>query len=118
MLALTFTCIYVGGGDFMLHMLSDDGKVLSASAEFKWWATAIPVAGFAAFTWDGIFVGATMTRAMLLSMSIAMAAFFISLHFTFPSMKNDGLWLSFLLYLLTRGIILTAIYLRKKDRSF
>lgn len=118
MLALTFTCIYVVGGDFMLHLLSDDGNVLSASAEFKWWATAIPVAGFAAFTWDGIFVGATMTRSMLLSMSASMAVFFISLHFAFPSMKNDGLWLSFLLYLLTRGIILTIIYLRKRDYRF
>ncbi|WP_286330422.1 hypothetical protein [Duncaniella freteri] len=43
---------------------------------------------------------------MLLSLAIATAIYFILYFVLFPHMGNDGLWIAFLSYLLSRGIIL------------
>lgn len=109
--AVFFTVVYGIWGDWILSVLSDEESVISASADYRWWVLAIPFAGFASFTWDGIFIGLTKTGWMLLSMAGAMAVFFIVLNLTFPSMGNNGLWLAFILYLFTRGVVLTAVYL-------
>lgn len=116
-IALSFTVMYVAGGDLLLRLLSDDAAVVSSAHEFRWWAATIPFTGFAAFIWDGVFIGVTRTRQMLLSMASAMAVFFISLYFFKPVLSNHGLWLSFILYLVTRGIVLTVFYYRSVRRS-
>lgn len=77
--------------------------------EYLYWVITIPVAGFLAFTWDGIFIGATATRDMLMSMACATAIFFAVYFIAYPSLGNHGLWLAFICYLLTRSAILTVI---------
>ncbi len=115
-LSIAFTCIYFIGSDYLLQLLSNDTEVIASSREYTIWAITIPLAGFAAFTWDGIFIGATLTRAMLTSMAISMLLFFITLWILFPILGNHGLWTAFIVYLFTRGAILTLLY-RKKTRS-
>ena len=111
-MAILFTMIYLLGGKSFLSLLSSDSMVIDASASYFYWAVAIPLSGFMAFTWDGIFIGATRTRAMLVSMATAMAIFF-TLYFTlFPSMSNHALWLAFISYLIIRGIVLNIIFLK------
>ena len=80
-----------------------------SAKEYYSWVIAIPAVGFAAFTWDGVFIGATKTREMLLSMATATAVYFILLRLLFPAIGNHGLWIAFLAYLLTRGVALTAM---------
>ena len=74
----------------------------------------MPFAGFAAFAWDGVFIGATMTRGLLLSMLGAMATFFITYMLLYPTMGNHALWLAFILYLSMRGVLQTIIYRRHR----
>lgn len=74
----------------------------------------MPLAGFAAFAWDGVFIGATLTRQLLLSMAAAMAAFFILYFSLFNIMGNHALWLAFTVYLFLRGLIQTILYYRHK----
>lgn len=108
-LTALFTLIYTFSGNVILELLSNDNNIIALSQEYYWWATAIPIAGFAAFTWDGIFIGATATKAMLLSMFSATIIFF-GLYFTlFPFYANHALWIAFLSYLLVRGIVLTLL---------
>lgn len=109
-----FTVIYFLGGDFILHLLSNDRKVTEASSEFFYWVITIPAAGFLAFTWDGVFIGLTATRRMLLSMAIATAGFFIILSLFFNRLGNHGLWLAFCSYLLLRGVVLSFFYKKIK----
>jgi MATE family multidrug resistance protein len=66
----------------------------------------------AAFIWDGIYIGATATKGMLISMASGMVVFFL-LYFTLvPWLGNHGLWIAFVVYLATRGICQT--FMRKK----
>lgn len=109
LLSVAFTAIYAFGGELLLRMLSDDMHVVAHASEYLHWVITIPVTGFLAFTWDGIFIGATATRDMLLSMAMATSMFFIVYFIAFPLLGNDGLWLAFICYLLTRSVILTII---------
>ena len=52
--ALLFTLVYFLGGEGILDLLSDDAGVRSAAHEYFVWALTIPLAGFAAFAWDGV----------------------------------------------------------------
>jgi MATE family multidrug resistance protein len=112
MMALLFTAAYALFGDEILALLSDDSSVATAAKDYRWWAVAMPIASFAAFVWDGVFIGQTMTRGMLASMVSATAMFFIVLELTYPSLANHGLWLAFILYLSMRGVAQTLIYRR------
>lgn len=109
LVAAIFTIIYTIGGDLLLQLLSDDNRVVTHAHEYLYWVITIPVAGFLAFTWDGIFIGATATRDMLMSMACATAIFFAVYFIAYPSLGNHGLWLAFICYLLTRSAILTVI---------
>lgn len=108
--ALLFTMLYFLGGEGLLGLLSDDINVISTSREYFKWALTVPLAGFAAFAWDGVFIGATMTRGLLLSMFGAMIVFFVTYYLLYPSMGNHALWLAFVLYLLSRGLFQTIIF--------
>ena len=112
--AAFFTLLYLVGGEGFLGLLSDDADVIGASREYLIWALTVPFAGFAAFAWDGVFIGATMTRGLLLSMLGAMATFFITYLLLYPSMGNHALWLAFILYLTMRGVLQTIIYRRHR----
>ena len=108
-MTILFTVIYVVGGKPFLSLLTDEPQVVEASQTYVWWAYLIPAAGVAAFIWDGLFVGTTQTRGMLISSAIATLVFFVTATITIGIMGNHGLWLSMILYLLTRGIIQTLI---------
>lgn len=112
--AVIFTAIYVLAGSDILQILSSDNDVIAMSGEYLVWAIFIPIAGVAAFIWDGIFIGETRTRQMLLSMAIAMILFF-AVNFTlYTHLGNHALWLAFIIYLTTRGFTQTLLYLHKK----
>ncbi len=105
-IALLFTLLYAIGGSEMLHLLTSDHGVVTTAKEYFWWAVSIPLAGFAAFMWDGVSIGVTATRRMLISMLCATALFFTIYFVAYPQIGNHGLWLAFIAYLLTRGIAL------------
>ena len=119
-LAVVFTLLYILGGESFLGLLSDDREVIATSAEYAAWAFAIPMASFAAFAYDGIFIGTTSGKMMLLPMLYAAIAFFAVYTATYHPMGNHGLWLAFLAYLLTRSLTQALLWpgmLRRIDRS-
>ena len=77
-IALVFMAIYQFAGVPMLHMMTSDEVVIEASRDYLPWLLLMPVAGCAAFTWDGIYIGATASRQMRNSMLWAVVAFALS----------------------------------------
>ena len=110
MMAMAFTAIYFLGGDAFLSLLTDDGSVIAAAQPYIWWAIALPAASFAAFIWDGIFIGCTLTRFMLVSMFSAAAAFFAAYYGLRGAIANHALWMAFLAYLAVRGVAQTFLF--------
>ena len=105
-----FTAAYAIGGPSFLRLLTNEAQVISASGEYFFWALLIPVAGVAAFVWDGIFIGITATRGMLISSFVASVAFFLTYWLLKPSLGNHALWAAFIVYLLLRGGVQTALF--------
>ncbi len=112
-----FTVLYAALGREFLQILADSTEVTDTAVHFLPWAVAVPVCGFAAFLWDGIYVGLTRTRIMLASTAIAMLAFFILCMALTPAMGNNALWLAFCTYLAVRGLIEYLYYLIKKPHE-
>lgn len=110
LMTLLFSTVYVLGGMPLLRLLTDEPLVVEASRHYLWWAWLVPVSGVAAFIWDGIFIGTTQTRGMLLSSFIASVVFFLVAWLLIPLWGNHGLWLSMILYLATRGLVQTFVH--------
>lgn len=115
-LALVYTVVYAVGGKPFLRLLTDNMDVVEASADYMGWAVLIPFCGMLAFIWDGVFIGITATRGMLLSSAIAALCFFVVYQSFCDSFHNHALWVAFLVYLLARGVVQTFIYFRIAPR--
>ena len=111
-LSLSFTILYMIGGQDFLGLLTNDTTVINAAGNYYYWVLAIPLAGFAAFLWDGILIGATATRLMLYSMLVASGTFFVIYYLFYGMMGNHALWMAFLVYLLLRGVIQRMLWYR------
>ena len=111
-LATVFTAGYALSGQYLIALLTNDSGVIETAEKYRLWAAGIPLAGFMAFTWDGVLTGVTRTRLMLGTMSAASAIFFILYLLLFPAIGNHGLWTAFLAYLFTRGCLQHIFYYR------
>lgn len=104
-IALSFTCFYALFMDQILSILTDKQNIITLSKEYHHWILLIPIAGFSAFLWDGVYIGATASRQMRNSMLIAAGCFFL-IYFTFNNIfSNNILWLAFIVYLALRGAV-------------
>lgn len=112
-LSLSFTILYMIGGQDFLGLLTNDTTVINAAGSYYYWVLAIPLAGFAAFLWDGILIGATATRLMLYSMLFASGMFFVVYYLFYGIMGNHALWMAFLIYLSLRGIMQWILWHRR-----
>ncbi len=109
-MATLFTLLYAIGGDPFLSLLTDEPSVVAASHSYYYWALAMPLAGVAAFIWDGVFIGCTATRGMLQSMFAATVIFF-TLYFSLrSSLANHALWMAFIAFVFVRGAAQTIIW--------
>lgn len=115
-IAVAFALLYAFFFGQILSIITDKQHVINLAMNYRWWAMLIPIAGFAAFLWDGIFVGATASRQMRNSMLVAAFIFFAvywGCRYIFPDLfeiyANSILWTAFLSYLAVRGIVQTFI---------
>ena len=75
-IGMGFVLVYLVGATPLLHVLTDDAGVIDACRLFFVWLLPMPLIGCAAFTWDGIYVGATASVPMRDSTVLAAVAFF------------------------------------------
>ncbi len=108
-----FTLIYAFFLPSLLSLFTNDPDIFATAHSFRFWITAVPLAGFMAFLFDGILVGATQSGIMRNSMFIATVTFF-SIYYGFkPVIENNALWLAFIVYLFLRGILQWAFSINK-----
>lgn len=108
-----FFVIYTLFSTTFAALITSDTAVIDNISHYTIWLTLIPPITVAAFIFDGIFIGLTATRFMLVATATAAIAFFITalinvsssgISLAIPS--NDRLWAAFLTYLFLRGAIL------------
>jgi MATE family multidrug resistance protein len=69
----------------------------------------IPIAGFAAFLFDGIYIGATASKAMRNIVVISTMLFFAIYYLFATKLGNNSLWIALLLFLTLRSILMWSL---------
>ena len=93
-----------------------EGVAREAHAQ-AYWLAIIPFAGVASFIFDGVFVGASWSRAMLLSMAGSTLVYAAALWLSWP-LGNYALWASFTLFLLVRACFQALLIPGRMRASF
>ena len=75
-ISVLFIGLYAVAGLPAVRLLTSDGSVVAAARQFLPWLLLMPPLGCAAFTWDGIYMGATATRSFRNAMGLAAVAFY------------------------------------------
>lgn len=107
-LSVLFFIIYFLSGTSLLHLLTNDSQVINRAQQYLPIIYFIPLISFAAFLFDGLYIGTTATRYMLISMFCASAAFFVLINVC--TLSNTLLWLAFLVYLGGRGLMQAFLF--------
>lgn len=102
--AIVMTLVYVVGGAWFVDMMTTDAAIRALTREWLPWAWALPLAGVGSFLLDGIFIGATRTRAMRDTVALACLGFVIATLVTLPVFHNHGLWAAYLLMQIVRAV--------------
>ena len=105
--SLFSVAVYTLDPEPIQHILTNDVALIAETKSVMFWTMLIPLTGFAAFLWDGIFIGATASAEMRNAMILSSVIFFISYFLLTPLWGNNALWFSFIIYLAARGITLT-----------
>jgi MATE family multidrug resistance protein len=107
-LSLIFSFTYLVGGNQMLYLLTDNLVVIGAAQPYLFWLGLVPVLTFAAFIWDGIYIGATASKAMRNALLVSTFLVFLPAYYLLIGpMGNQGLWLAMMLFMVSRGVLLT-----------
>ena len=76
-LAGAFMLLYGVGGTPLLRLMTSDTTVVEAGRAFLPWLLLMPVIGCPAFTWDGIYIGATASKDLRNSVLLCAVGFFL-----------------------------------------
>ena len=114
---IVLSIVLFGTGALFIDMLTTSDTIRAEAYLYLPLAALTPFAGAAAFAYDGIYAGATWTRAMRNLMLIALALFVVVIY-TGSLFGAFGLWIAMLVFLATRGMGQAFFYNRLFNQSF
>ncbi len=105
--AIAFFLLFMLGFNPLLRMLTDSIQLMELSQQFRYWVILLPLTSFAAFIWDGVYIGVTASKAMRNTMIAATFLIFLPAYYlSLPIIGSHSLWLSLHLFMVSRGILL------------
>ncbi|MFC0398558.1 MATE family efflux transporter [Paraburkholderia rhizosphaerae] len=104
--ALGFSIVYWSAGGWIIAQLTDQPAVRESARTYLGWAALSPVISVWGFLLDGVFIGATRTRELMVSMVISLAVFVGASWALAGSGGNHGLWVALLIFMGARGVTL------------
>ncbi len=112
-----FSLLYALAGASFAATFSTDPAVVETTLAYVSWAVLLPVLGVSSYVFDGIYIGATWTRALLVTMAAACAVY-AALLWALAGLGNHGLWLAFSLFLVARAAAQAALLPGLRRRTF
>ncbi len=107
-LALAFAL----GGPAVIDIMATSPGVRAEARLYLPWLVAAPLIGIASWMFDGIFIGATLTREMRQAMILAVAIYAAALAVLVPAFGNHGLWAALMVLNTARGLTMAVFYPR------
>ena len=107
-ISVPFAILYAIFPTPFVKMISDNPEIIQQVQPYYIYMAIIPVITFAAFLWDGIYIGATASKAIRNTMIVSSVIVFLPLWYILvPNFGNHGLWIAFLAFMIARGITMT-----------
>lgn len=114
LMAVSVGVMYGVFGDELFLVFTDDLSLLAEAQPYIFWMAIFPVAGFACYIWDGIFIGMTASRAMRNTMVGAAVVYLIAYYGLTPVFGNHGLWIALIAFLIARALFQWFLFARHK----
>ena len=111
--AVGFSAFFWLVGPMLVAVLTDLPDIRTTTLRYLPWLIVSPLIAVWSYLYDGVFVGATLAREMRNIMLISAFVIFIPAWYVLQFLGNDGLWLSFMLFLASRGIGMHIYYRRR-----
>ncbi len=108
--SLVLTLAAVLGGPQLIAMMTTSAEVQAEAARYLPWVWLMPLASFGSFIFDGIFIGATMSRQMRNVMFVALILYVLTVLIALPLIGNHGLWLGLIVMGLARTVLMARSY--------
>ena len=108
--ALALGLVFFTAGPAIIDLLTTSPEVRETARHYLPWLAIAPLIGIASWMFDGIFIGATLTREMRNAMLFSVAIYIAALFVLFPIFGNHGLWGALMVLNLTRGITMGRFY--------
>ena len=107
-ISVPFAILYALFPTTFVKIISDNAEIINEIRPYYIYMVLIPIITFAAFLWDGIYIGATASKAIRNTMIISALLVFLPMwYFLMPLYANHGLWIAFLGFMVARGVSMT-----------
>jgi len=111
-LTLLYMLVYGVLGNFILQLYTNQEEIIANTLPFMPYIIIMPLLSFAAFIWDGIYIGMTATKALRNTILFS-TLFFLGLFYLTKGIDfSYALWINFLLFFLFRGVIQSWLFWR------
>ena len=112
LVSIVYTFFLIFFGTNVISWITSLSEVQAVAETYFLWVIISPLASVWAYQFDGIFIGATRAGDMRNAMIISFSIFLVLVLFLVPHSGNHGLWLSFTVFSVARGLTLLAFYPR------
>ena len=109
-----FSLVFWVAGPSIVRTLTSLPDVRGTALEYLPWMTLLPLISVWSFFYDGVYVGATLSREMRVVMTASAFLIFVPAWFLTRDLGNHGLWLSFTAFMLVRGLAMHLWFIRLK----
>jgi MATE family multidrug resistance protein len=91
----------------IIRVLTDNAEVIAASRPYLFWLLLMPLLSCVAFIWDGIYIGATAARQMMVCMIWSAGLFVAAFFLCEPKFGPQALYIAYFVHLVVRSVYLT-----------
>lgn len=102
-------------GPLIIRTLTSLPEIRSTALEYLPWVIALPLISVWSFFYDGVYVGATLSREMRVIMTSAAFLVFVPVWYLTRDLGNHGLWLAFTTFMILRGLGMHLWFNRLKE---
>jgi multidrug resistance protein, MATE family len=115
--AIAVAAVFALFGPWLIDTMTASKDVQDVARDYLWFVVASPLLAVFAFTYDGIFIGATWAREMRNLMLLSLAIF-LATWFALRPFGNAGLWTAMLALYAARGGLQALRYPANLRASF
>lgn len=110
--SLALGALFWTAGPALIDLMTTAPEVRTAARLYLPWLVIAPLIAVASYMFDGIFIGATLTREMRNTMFLSVGVYAVALLVAVPLLGNHGLWAALMALNGTRGTTMATRYRR------